>query len=108
MTHRAHLVLFAGASGLLLVGCAATPPQIPRYTIEQVMDSEHVVGASFSHDGSRIAFASNRSGVVNLYVAPFDGGEAQPLTHSQDDAIFLAEFFPHDDRLLYISDRGGD
>ena len=81
---------------------------LPRYSIEQFMDTERVFGASFSADGSRLAFSSNRSGVINVHAQPLDGGEAQSLTHSETDARSLVSFFPHDDRLLFQGDRGGD
>lgn len=81
---------------------------LPRYSIEQFMNTERVFGASFSPDGSRLAFSSNRSGVINVHAQPLDGGEVQALTHSDSDARSLVSFFPHDDRLLFQGDRGGD
>ncbi len=86
----------------------ASAGELQRYTIEQFMDTERVFGASFAADGSRLAFSSNRSGVINVYVQPVDGGEAQALTTSETDARSLVSFFPHDDRLLFQGDRGGD
>ena len=103
------------AASLLLAACAGTPvapeaaaPAVPRYTIEQFMDTERVAGASFSPDGATVAFSSNRSGVFNVYAQPVAGGEAEPLTASTGDAVFSLGFFPKDGRLLYRSDRGGN
>ncbi len=81
---------------------------IPRYTIEQFMDTERIGGATFSADGRRIAYSSNRSGVFNVYAQPVIGGAPEPLTHSNENPRFVQSFFPMDDRLLFSSDRGGN
>ncbi|MCU0974720.1 MAG: prolyl oligopeptidase family serine peptidase [Steroidobacteraceae bacterium] len=103
-------------AALLLVACAGTPAgparetatTVPRYTIEQFMDTERVTGASFSPDRSMVAFSSNRSGVFNVYAQRIAGGEATALTSSTDDAVYSLGFFPTDGRLLYTSDQGGN
>lgn len=105
----------AAALGLLLSGCGgpqtdSEPAQteVPRYSIEQFMDTERISGASFSPDGGTVVYSSNRSGVVNLYAQAVDGGEPEALTASVDDALFSLGYFPSDGRVLYSSDRGGD
>ncbi len=87
---------------------AATSPEIPRYSIEQFMDTERIGGASFSPDGQRILFSSNRSGVFNAYAQPVDSDDAQRLTESDSNAIFSIAYFPNDERILYSSDIGGN
>lgn len=94
-----------GAPESAVVGSASKPP---RYTIEQFMDTERVTGASFSPDGSTVAYSSNRSGVFNAYAQAITGGAAQALTSSVSDAIYVLGYFPNDDRLLYTSDQGGN
>lgn len=112
---RMQPLLAVLAASSLAAACTGTPvapeaaaPAVPRYTIEQFMDTERVTGASFSPDGATVAFSSNRSGVFNVYAQPVAGGEAEPLTASTGDAIFSLGFFPNDGRLLYRSDRGGN
>lgn len=115
-----HVLLLATAMSLLLSGCGQQPdsaipapaqtaaPEVARYSIEQFMDTERIVGAGFSPAGDAVVYSSNRSGVLNLYLQPLDGGEAEALTASTDDALFVLGFFPDDGRVLYSSDRGGN
>jgi dipeptidyl aminopeptidase/acylaminoacyl peptidase len=85
------------------------PPRGPRrYTIEQFMATTSFTGASFSPDESRIAFSSNQSGIWNAYQLPVTGGTPEPLTKSTTDSIFSLGFFPHDNRLLFTRDQGGN
>lgn len=82
--------------------------EIPEYSIEQFMNTEQIGGASFSPDGSRVAFSSNRSGVYNVYAKPVGGGEAVALTESTTDPRFVQAYFPDDDRLIFSGDQGGN
>ncbi len=81
---------------------------VPQYNIEQFMDTERLGGASFSPDGARVAFSSNRSGVFNVYAQPVAGGEAAALTESVTDPKFVQGYFPNDDRLIFSGDQGGN
>jgi dipeptidyl aminopeptidase/acylaminoacyl peptidase len=83
-------------------------PDIPRYTIEQFMDTERIGGAGFSADGRRIAYSSNRSGVFNVYAQPVTGGDPVQLTDSTTDPRFFRAWFPNDDRLIFSGDQGGN
>lgn len=67
-----------------------------------------MLGASFSADEKRILFSSNASGIFNAYTIPVDGGTPEPLTRSAVESTFSVSFFPHDDRVLFTRDRGGD
>jgi dipeptidyl aminopeptidase/acylaminoacyl peptidase len=85
------------------------PPRGPRrYSIEQFMATTAFTGASFSPDESHIAFSSNQSGIWNAYQLPVTGGTPEPLTRSTTDSIFSLGFFPHDKRLLFTRDQGGN
>ncbi|MGH8684760.1 MAG: alpha/beta fold hydrolase [Nitrosospira sp.] len=79
-----------------------------RYTIEQFMATTSMLGASFSADEKRILFSSNASGIFNAYTLPVDGGAPEPLTQSAMESTFSVSFFPHDDRVLFTRDQGGD
>ena len=100
------VVVFAA---LVLSGCQqSSTRQVKQYSIEQFMNTTDIFGSSFSPDEKRILFTSNQSGIYNAYTVPVTGGEASPLTASKDDAIFAISFFPHDGRILYASDKGGN
>ncbi|WP_245728060.1 alpha/beta hydrolase family protein [Nitrosovibrio tenuis] len=80
------------------------------------MATTSILGASFSADEQRILFSSNASGIFNAYTLPIGGGSEgragrttpEPLTRSTVDSTFAVAFFPHDDRILFTRDRGGD
>ena len=65
-------------------------------------------GHTFSPDGKSILITSDQSGVFNVYALPLDAGTAQPLTTSDDSAIFAVSWFPDDERILYTFDSGGN
>ena len=107
--------LFLGFAGAISAACGAPreapaprPRVIPQYSVADFYKNVEYDGASFSADGTKILVSSNRSGIWNAYAIPADGGEPQPLTNSTTDAIFAASYFPHDGRLLYTSDQGGN
>jgi uncharacterized protein YjdB len=64
------------------------------------------LGAAFSPDGSRIAFASNRDGNFEIYVADADGGNATRLTTTAANETEPA-WGPDGAWLAYQSDASG-
>jgi dipeptidyl aminopeptidase/acylaminoacyl peptidase len=94
---------------IALLGCAQNANhEAKQYTIEQFINTTAMSGSSFSADGSRLLFSSDRSGVFNAYVIPVEGGEPTQLTHSDTSAVFILGFFPEDDRILVRSDLEGN
>ncbi len=106
---------------LTVVACGQdTPPPKPeampapvvqqpkRYEIDTLLSNLRLNGASISPDGSKVAFSSNASGVVNVYQVPFQGGEPSALTSSSTDAQYVVSYFPDDERLLITADQGGN
>ncbi len=96
---------------LLVMIFTANPAEcreIKQYTIEQFMKTISIGGSSFSFDEKSILFSSNQTGVFNAFVIPVEGGTPSQITFSKDDAIFALSFLPHDKRILYSSDRGGN
>jgi dipeptidyl aminopeptidase/acylaminoacyl peptidase len=78
------------------------------YAVADFYRNTSYAGASWSADGRRLLVSSNQTGIWNAYAIPVSGGAAQPLTRSTTDAVFAESYFPHDDRILYESDRGGN
>lgn len=114
---RRSYALLAGpllAIFLCAAGCAAperpqsTAREIPQYTIEQFLDTTGYTGASFSYDGSKILVSSDQTGVFNAFSVPVDGGDPVQLTDSTTESILIRSYFPQDDRLIYLSDQGGN
>jgi dipeptidyl aminopeptidase/acylaminoacyl peptidase len=97
------------AAVLAFVGCqTSTQRDVPQYTITQFLDTKSVFGSAFSPDEKSVAYTSDESGVFNAYLVPVAGGEAEQITHSDSNSMFVVSFFPDDDRLLLMSDQGGN
>ena len=79
-----------------------------EYSIEQLMNNERLTGAAFSWDDERVMFASNRTGIFNVFASPVQGGKPTQLTSSTVESTYAVSFFPHDTRLLYAHDQGGN
>src|ERR1051326_4562732 len=92
---------------LLSLRCAELPRPPRTYTIEQFKKTVQFSGMSFSHDGARILFNSNESGVYNAYVADVRSGAVSTAIAAKG-SLFARSFFPADDRILYTRDDGGN
>jgi len=91
-----------------IAGAADDPGEIPEYSIEQFLASTNVFGSSFSPTGDKILVSGDETGIYNAYAIPIDGSPSVQLTHSADDAVRVAGYFPTDERFLYLSDQGGN
>ncbi len=87
---------------------AARLAAVPQYTIEQFLNTTNWMGGSFSPDGQSILLSGNGTGIFNAYVIPVAGGAPRQLTDSKVNAIQAAGYFPSGDRVLYVSDQGGN
>ena len=107
--HR-HAIAAALVPVLATAAAAQAQPARPskHYTIEQFMATTSVTGASFSADEKRVLFSSNATGIFNVYSVPVAGGAATPVTSSTADSTYAVSYFPHDDRLLFTRDQGGN
>ena len=110
MNFHRHALAVALVPVLATAAAAQTPPRRPSksYTIEQFMATTTVNGASFSADEKRVLFSSNETGIFNVYSVPVAGGSATPVTASTADSTYAVSYFPHDDRLLFTRDQGGN
>ena len=111
----------AGATGLIIVALIATvaPAQQPTpdtakvfaptiYPVADFYRSTQFFGASWSPDRRHLLVSSNQTGIWNAYAVPVAGGAAKPLTTSTTNSIFARSYFPHDERIVYGSDEGGN
>ncbi|MCP3104386.1 S9 family peptidase [Myxococcus sp. K15C18031901] len=79
-----------------------------RYTVEQLMKTTRINGASFSPDEKRILYSSNQTGIFNVFSVPVTGGKPTQLTNSTVDSTFAVGYFPKDERILFTRDQGGN
>ncbi len=79
-----------------------------QYSIEQFYKTIRFNGGGFSHDEKNLLIGSNQTGIFNVYEVPIAGGTLKPLTTSTTESIFPISFFPHDNRMLYSSNKGGN
>lgn len=104
-----QLIGFLGL--LIFAGCSQIESgyrDVQQYSIEQFMNTVSVRGGAFSHDEKLILFSSDETGVQNAYTMPVDGGEPTQITYSESESVFAISFFPNDNRILYLSDKGGN
>ena len=112
-------VLTLCAAALLLAAAYAPQEQqeqvetqeqeaVTTYTMEQFMETISISGGSFSPDESKLLVSSNESGIYNAYVVDVATGERTAVTESTTDSIYAQAYFPHDERILYTSDDGGN
>jgi dipeptidyl aminopeptidase/acylaminoacyl peptidase len=108
--------LLSLATLVILTGCAANAESTPadstftpkEYSVADLYKNVSFAGASWSPDNTKILVRSNATGIQNAYVIPAAGGEPQALTQSTTNAVRPVSYFPRDERILYLSDEGGN
>jgi len=85
MCRSSLCVLFLACA--LSLGDLRAQPRSDQQLVEMVTRMAkigRVSSPSFSPDGARLAFVSDRTGVPQVWVAPLDGGTPQPITTGDD------------------------
>jgi dipeptidyl aminopeptidase/acylaminoacyl peptidase len=76
-------------------------------SVDSLLKTVRVGGAAISVDGRRVAYTSNASGRLNLWLMNVDGSDAHQLVQSNDRQANAA--FTHDGtEVVYAQDTGGD
>jgi dipeptidyl aminopeptidase/acylaminoacyl peptidase len=78
------------------------------YSVEQFIDTNELSGSSFSPDGRKILVSSNAKGIDNAYALNIEDGNKEQLTDYPNRSIRVIDYFPHDERFLYLADRDGN
>jgi dipeptidyl aminopeptidase/acylaminoacyl peptidase len=113
------LLLSASSSLSFASGPADRVPTDPKSVVSTVqataapvkvadlLQTIRISGATLSPDGRRIAYVSDASGRLNLWLMNVDGTEPRQLLHAEDRQAALT--FTRDGRqIVYIQDKGGD
>jgi dipeptidyl aminopeptidase/acylaminoacyl peptidase len=97
-------------AGMLLAGAsfaAAGPPTAPVPLAEYYKMRRVGIQASFSHDESLVAYATDEGGRIDVWVQPVAGGPARQITHTSG-FLEAFSFSPARDQLVFATDQGGD
>ena len=65
-------------------------------------------GVRISPDGTQMSYLAPHEGVLNVWVMPVEGGEAEVVTDSKDRPIRSYTWAVNGDQLLYMQDKGGN
>ncbi len=97
---RAALIVLGG--GLVLTGC------FPRFPNPQTAAQQQpgTYDPSFSPDGSKILFADDRDGDLEIYVVNADGTGMRALTDN-DTRDFFPTWSPDGSTIVFTSNRDG-
>lgn len=77
------------------------------YSIKDFLEVKSAGGASFSPDGTRIAYLSNITGTSQVFLVPVEGGEPEQLTDFQNSVSFV-RFSPTENLLIFGKAEGGN
>ena len=109
---RPHPIL----AGALLLATACSAPGTDQkartapsktYTMEQLLGNVSISGGSFNPDETKLLVTSNETGVFNVHELDIATGKRTPVTGG-DDTTFAVAYFPHDERILFTRDTGGN
>jgi Tol biopolymer transport system component/predicted Ser/Thr protein kinase len=89
---------------LNLPGPGVSTSSSPVLTISSTLVD---VNPQFSHDGKRIAFQSDRSSSMEIWIADTDGANTAQLTSMGEGVTGTARWAPDDQTIAFDSRRGG-
>ena len=109
IVRRISILLLVTSVGLAQPSPAKTQTRTPKqYSIEQFLTTERVGGVSISFDDRNLLYHSNKTGVFNVYSTPLDAMSPRAITSSTKDSTYAVSYFPHDNRVLFTQDQGGN
>ena len=63
---------------------------------------------TWSPDDRELLLTSDETGIFNVYALSVADGTKRALTSSTTDSTYAVSWFPHDDRVLFTADQGGN
>ena len=102
MTRATILVVLAALSGV--TSCIAETP----LTLESITEASRIADVAISPDGSQIAFVSNHSGAMKIWLISSRGGEPRPLTSASDEGTQSSpQWSPDGGQIAYFEAKDG-
>jgi dipeptidyl aminopeptidase/acylaminoacyl peptidase len=86
---------------------------LPRYDARAFHAGTSLAMADFAgfpvtSDNGRVLVSTDETGIFNAALIDLETGEQRIVTDSESDAVRAVSTFPEDDRLLVLSDSGGN
>lgn len=95
-------------STLIIVGCSSQVSTPKKYSIEDFLKTDSYGGASFSPEENKVLVISNKGGMYQPYSIDLTSGEMKRMATEYEKPFNHASYFPHDERILFISDDQGN
>ena len=101
---KRHLLIITFA----ILSCNQNQKIVQQYSIEALFSNTRSTGGSFSSNGDKLIFSSDKSGIFNVYEMNLTSKEEKQITNSTEDSYFSIGYTPQTNEALYSSDQGGN
>jgi dipeptidyl aminopeptidase/acylaminoacyl peptidase len=93
---------------LFITSCNQEVKEVQKYSIETLMSNNRSSGGYFSKDANKLLYASDKSGVFNLYEVDLSSLEETQVTNSVEESYFAVGYSPLTSEIIYRADKGGN
>ncbi len=92
------LIMFMAVSGYLFSsslygGLPEQQSPVKQYSADVFHNTEALQGLAFNRNETAVLYASNKSGIFNIYSKSIADGKVEQLTHSEEDGYRLVSTF---------------